>query len=133
MKPQRRGMRKQKVVVLSMLLSLFQINLGIAKTEFKLINIDILPSILLENPALNDEIYYKIELKSGFSSWGLINDGFLNKIDLKLERCKARTEIVEKVKDKAIKKSSALDKLVIFGLPFSFSLGMAVGVMLMKK
>lgn len=96
--------------------------------DIKLIN----ETLMLKAPT---SIYVVFSLMDDLKTtgWVLVNDLFLNDIDLKLEHCKARKEFVEPLKDEAIEnKSDFTFYVAVIGIPVSFSVGVFAAILLIK-
>jgi hypothetical protein len=99
--------------------------------DIKKISIDELS--ILQNPApINAYSFYELP-----NDWNLINTHFMDKINLKLNECKARKEIVEPIKDQIFDNPSQTSFfqepiIIAFGIPVIFSFGVITGIILMK-
>ena len=88
---------------------------------------------LLKNPAPSTNFSF-YELPNG---WNVINSNFMDKMNLKLNECKAHKEIVEPIKDRIIEKPLPISwfqepVFMAFGVPVLFSSGVILGIILAK-
>lgn len=88
---------------------------------------------ILETEASKTSIQF-YELPKG---WNVINTNFMDKMNLKLNECKARKEIVEVIKDRIIEKPTPISWyqepiIMAYGVPVVFSTGLILGIILTK-
>ncbi len=88
---------------------------------------------ILETEASKTSIQF-YELPKG---WNVINTNFMDKMNLKLNECKARKEIVEVIKDRIIEKPTPISWyqepiIMAYGVPIVFSSGLILGIIIMK-
>lgn len=102
-----------------------------SERDFKKITLEDLA--VLKNDAPKDNLTF-YELPNG---WNVINTNFLDKMNLKLNECKSRKEIVEVIKDRIIEKPSPISWyqepiIMAYGVPIVFSSGLILGIILTK-
>ena len=127
-------MNKLKITALWVFLitSLIFSNTGTAiEREFAFLNLNQIKT--LDNPAPTDKLSLYI-LPNG---WRVMNDRFLNEIDLRLTECDKREEIVDAVKDRIINNPSSIHfyqepVFLAFGVPVVFTGGLILGMILAK-
>ena len=88
---------------------------------------------LVKNPApISSYSFYELP-----NNWNVINTYFMDKMNLKLNECQARKEIVEVVKDRIIEKPMPISwfqepTILAWGIPLTFTGGVILGVILSK-
>lgn len=71
------------------------------------------------------------------NGWNILNDKFWFSINLSMNKCKARKEVVEPVKDEVINRPVTPSwyqnpTIIILGVPVVFAVGLVVGVIVTK-